>query len=798
MPVLETFPEAADLTFVGLLISIGVYGHILLISADMIGDGAESLLDAFPNQGALIGGLLIPILGAIPDGMMILLSGMGSGPKEEIQRQLNVGVGTLAGSTIMLLTIPFAIAIFMNRRPIKGKKAKVLHESTGEGFEYTDEAKSEFRKFTEQTPYTRPLYAITANGVSYQLGSQVEEGFSTSAWIMMGSTLTYLLVQIPAFFASDAVVRDWSLVSFIMSIALLVMYCYRSATKEGKNENHARAEYKKMFEKRDLLENTRMRSNLENVLAFAQVGKSIDDVFNSIAKGKGRLSESEVQRAFKLLGLNLGDYKFGEIFCEIDLNNDQTIDLKEFRQFFVTYISEFATSSLSLDRVVEEKEGKVAEREPRLMQDVSKLLHEWITKRKDHILYLKNLKEDERLAIHQWCQQREQELREKDRSLVLQHYSEPYIDADDLTKAKRRMRLELCAIKDGKIRYDPKMRRWACTSGKIQKFTVLTFRNKHFANFFNMCLKVLDENLGKDKKSDRKLTENDVVKLSTYWQLPVILGAESDKKGEAAARAMYKEIMAKYQPESEGDMTEDTFRGYLENMVAEEPVVKHTVRKDFMHKIARGYVKGKEKKTGSGHQQTHFDEESTLKSSEKLAGYGTLSASKRGEENDEGSADVSGPIFWMLWGAFLVAVFSDPMVDMIDELSNRLSINAFYVSFIVTPIASNASEVVCSARMASRLTNTTLTVALSTLYGAAVMNSTFCMAIFAGLVYFRELEWNYSAEVIIIILVMYVLGGLGVLAENGIFTVTDATIALFMFPFSLLFVYVCQNYLGLP
>jgi len=46
--------------------------------------------------------------------------------------------------------------------------------------------------------------------------------------------------------------------------------------------------------------------------------------------------------------------------------------------------------------------------------------------------------------------------------------------------------------------------------------------------------------------------------------------------------------------------------------------------------------------------------------------------------------------------------------------------------------------------------------------------------------------------------VMYVLGGLGVLAENGIFTVTDATIALFMFPFSLLFVYVCQNYLGLP
>jgi len=46
--------------------------------------------------------------------------------------------------------------------------------------------------------------------------------------------------------------------------------------------------------------------------------------------------------------------------------------------------------------------------------------------------------------------------------------------------------------------------------------------------------------------------------------------------------------------------------------------------------------------------------------------------------------------------------------------------------------------------------------------------------------------------------VMYVLGGIGIFAKNGIFTVTDAIIALSMLPFSLVFVYVCQNYLGMP
>ena len=45
----------------------------------------------------IIGSLVIPILGALPDSLIILLSGLGSGTKQEIQGQLSVGVGTLVG-----------------------------------------------------------------------------------------------------------------------------------------------------------------------------------------------------------------------------------------------------------------------------------------------------------------------------------------------------------------------------------------------------------------------------------------------------------------------------------------------------------------------------------------------------------------------------------------------------------------------------------------------------------------------------------------------------------------------------
>ena len=56
---------------------------------------------------------MLPILGAVPDGAIMLFSGLG--PRAQAQEQLAVGVGALAGSTIMLLTIPWGASIIAGR-----------------------------------------------------------------------------------------------------------------------------------------------------------------------------------------------------------------------------------------------------------------------------------------------------------------------------------------------------------------------------------------------------------------------------------------------------------------------------------------------------------------------------------------------------------------------------------------------------------------------------------------------------------------------------------------------------------
>ena len=98
----------------------------------------------------------------------------------------------------------------------------------------------------------------------------------------------------------------------------------------------------------------------------------------------------------------------------------------------------------------------------------------------------------------------------------------------------------------------------------------------------------------------------------------------------------------------------------------------------------------------------------------------------------------------------------------------------FYLSFIITPLCSNASELVSSLIFASKKKKINSSMTFSQvlyrdcswynpsylqLYGAATMNNTLCLGIFCFLVAFRGLTWQYSAEVTVILLVQFVMGG---------------------------------------
>jgi len=136
-------------------------------------------------------------------------------------------------------------------------------------------------------------------------------------------------------------------------------------------------------------------------------------------------------------------------------------------------------------------------------------------------------------------------------------------------------------------------------------------------------------------------------------------------------------------------------------------------------------------------------------------------------------------------GTIVTLLFSDPMVDVMAELGHRMTIPAFYVAFVLAPIASNASELIASINYAKKKTKKTITISLSTLEGAATMNNSFCLGLFLILIVGRNLVWEFSAETISILVVELCLFAM---SFKKTYNLIDAAVILSFYPISLFLV----------
>jgi len=147
----------------------------------------------------------------------------------------------------------------------------------------------------------------------------------------------------------------------------------------------------------------------------------------------------------------------------------------------------------------------------------------------------------------------------------------------------------------------------------------------------------------------------------------------------------------------------------------------------------------------------------------------------------------------MTGGLLLVLIFSDPMVDVMNELGKVLGINAFYIGFTLAPIASNASELLSAYTYASKKTISGILTAHSTCLGAGCMNNTFCLAIFLMLIVSNSsLTWSFTAETMSI-LIIEILCVLTLLQK--VHTVLTGIFIISLYPLTVVLVWFMNNVL---
>lgn len=330
---MQFLPEAGDLEDLGIITQLFMmfsYGFILFQAANMIGDGSEMLLLLYGP--GIIGGLVIPILGAVPDGAIILFSGIGGGTQEELQKEIAVGVGTLAGSTIMLLTIPFFFVVYLGIRDIDPETGKAA--------------------FRERNGKRIPKYT---NGFSWMnSGITVDASINFSAKMAIITSLCYLIIQIPALIwynlpkdQKEEKEHIPALVGLIITVIAFVGYSWLQIMSAAAQEQQTAHEERVRFQQ--------WQKTIQS--KFSSTDRIVKTIFEKFdTSGDGKIDRGELQAGLKELGLNADRGQIVQMLGEADGDADALLNFDEFRLLVKTWTSG-SMSKMSKDVLDEVNNG---------------------------------------------------------------------------------------------------------------------------------------------------------------------------------------------------------------------------------------------------------------------------------------------------------------------------------------------------------------------------------------------------------------------------------------------------------
>ncbi|CAL8462752.1 g2285 [Coccomyxa elongata] len=300
-------------TLPGSIVLMLAYGFMLLKGANLLSDGSELLLEVL-NPG-IIGGLLLPVLGALPDALIIVVSGLG-GTREEAEEQVSVGVGTLAGSTIMLLTIAWGGSLLVGRCDLN-ERGKAIN-----------------KRLTKK-------YDVLHTGVT------TDNYTPSGAIIMVATVLLYAIVQVPAFLGNK---EDYiaSLIGAIVCLITLCAYCiFQVAYPELQRRKMERARHRQW-------RHAGVRALEQRAQPFGSMltdsGEVNDEVVEGLftsfdSNGDGSIDENELKGL--LMGLSISTDKSTSLCAEIDFwmrefdaDRSGSITFEEFRKQLGRWIAE--------------------------------------------------------------------------------------------------------------------------------------------------------------------------------------------------------------------------------------------------------------------------------------------------------------------------------------------------------------------------------------------------------------------------------------------------------------------------
>ncbi|KAG4987103.1 hypothetical protein GLYMA_12G227800v4 [Glycine max] len=312
----------------GHLFLILVYEYLLFHGESYLAAGGEQIFKILGP--GVFGASAFDILGALPESLILVVTGLSS-DKESAQEYASTGVGLLAGSSIMLLTVVWGTCVFIGRQKLKNDSNYGGTNSSSGGIKES----------------------LTGYGITMDVDTR------KMARIMVFSVIPLLIMQIPSIFNFSSIPRNVTLmVALTVAVAFLISYFIYQVFKPQIEKT--RLEYIKhddlilrIFQRveKQTLQKILTDDGTPNVAA-------ISGLYHEISQRGGKdLLASEVKELLfgtKLNDTNIKEEQIADMLKVFDRNGDQIITKEEFVTGLTEYINQ---SKHALDRQYLPKES---------------------------------------------------------------------------------------------------------------------------------------------------------------------------------------------------------------------------------------------------------------------------------------------------------------------------------------------------------------------------------------------------------------------------------------------------------
>ncbi|CAI9783712.1 unnamed protein product [Fraxinus pennsylvanica] len=118
-------------------------------------------------------------------------------------------------------------------------------------------------------------------------------------------------------------------------------------------------------------------------------------------------------------------------------------------------------------------------------------------------------------------------------------------------------------------------------------------------------------------------------------------------------------------------------------------------------------------------------------------------------------------VFRIVLGIVILTFLGGPLTTSILQLSYAIRVPSYSISFVIVPLAMNTRTLIEAIFPASKKSERTASLTFSEIYGVVVMNNISGLTTLLAVVYAKDLPWDYSAEVLTVLVVCAVVGILG-------------------------------------